>query len=792
MLKHYLQIGFRNFLKHKTSSLINALGLSIAIACCLFVFLFLRFFLTTDDFHEHGENIYAINRDLKLDGYNAIYAGVPDPLGSSLLEESTHVINMSRLQYGKAYVKFEEKVFDERIQFADPSFLDMFSFPLKWGSPKDLNQPNAVILSEKTSEKYFGDSNPVGYSISVKFFIKGQEKVESFVVKGVASEFPRNASFSFSMLMNYDKQFALGLHKPKDWSTANSATFIQLANPNQINLVKNQSKKYVSRYNQAQENSEANSLSFEPLKTCSLHSDNINNSIFNGTATAAFVTLSILAVLMLTMACINYMNIAMASASYRLKEIGVRKVMGSNRKQLVIQFFTENSIVCFIALLLGILWAEAFFLPGLNAMANKEMFFIEYSNNPNLYMFFGGVLVLTIIGGAGYPSFYISKFQPVSILKDKVRFGGKNLFRKALLGFQYFFAFVTIACAVILMQNNTYQTTIDWGYDEEQIITVKVNGKSNFEKLKNKIEDNPSITKISGANNHVGQSIWERTIEINKKKYVVDELNVGEQYLETMGIKVVKGRSFNDYRTSDQNQSVIVNNLFVKKMGWDNPLDKTFQIDKKNYHVIGEVKNFHYRDFGKKIGPLMIRTTKSDNFKYLCARVNNESLIEAGATIEAAWKKLFPNDPYNYFYQDTVFDRFYQGYSEVTTIITTAGMIAIFLAVIGLFGLSSLSIKSKFKEISIRKVLGGDWSHLAYILNKEFIVLLAISSLIAAPVSYFAVELLLSTLLLYTMPMTILPFVFTGFLLLMLSLIAVGGHVYRAVYSNPSESLRVE
>jgi putative ABC transport system permease protein len=792
MLKHYIKIGIRNFIKHKVSSLINAFGLSVAIGCCLFVFLYLSYFLNVDDYHHNAKSIFAINRNMDMTDYQKVYAGAPDPLGPVLLEESTQVINMSRMALSRGYVKFDDKVFDERLHFTDPSFLDMFTFPMKWGAAAGLNQLNAIILSEKTSKKYFGGLNPVGNTVSIKFFVDGIEKSEDFTISGVTEKLNKKSSFRYNILLNYEKQFSLGIDKPNDWSNANNVTFIQVLEPFQIDVVSAQANNYISRYNTAQDKYVVSEFVMEPLLTSSLHSQEIHNSIFSGTATAAIITLSILATLMLTMACINYMNIAVASAAYRLKEIGVRKVIGGDRKQLIIQFFTENAIVCFIAILLGILWAEIIFIPWLNGIAGSDFIAMNYTENVSLWIFLTSLFFLTILGGAGYPSFYISKFQPVSILKDKVKFGGKNMFRKFLLGFQYFFSFITIACAIVLIQNNEYQTTIDWGYEENQVISVKIKGASNFEQFKNEIATHSNVIQVSGAKQKLGSSYSETTIEIDKKKYVVNEMNVGWSYIETMGIKVIKGRSFDENRKTDLTNSVLVNQIFIEEMGWDNALGKSFQIDNQNYNVIGETVNFHYQNFGNKIGSLIIRITTPEHFRYISAKVPDGSLISEGKAIEASWKKIFPDDPYNFYYQNTVFDRSYEDYSQVTTIITSAGTIAIFLAMIGLFGLSSLSIKAKFKEISIRKVLGGTWQHLTYILNKEFIVLLLISSLLAAPLSYFAVELLLSTLLLYTMPMTLIPFFITGLLLLLLSMLAVGGHIFKAITSNPSDSLRTE
>jgi len=321
---------------------------------------------------------------------------------------------------------------------------------------------------------------------------------------------------------------------------------------------------------------------------------------------------------------------------------------------------------------------------------------------------------------------------------------------------------------------------------------VNVNGGSSYEVLKNAVERIASVNHVTGSEDHIGVSNSHVSVEIENTLHPSDQLSVGWDYLTTLGLQVLNGRDFDERRQTDATQAIIVNRSFSQYMGWKEPVGHEIKINDGRFYVIGEVKDFHYESFENKISPLVIRITEPQNYRFLSASIGSGDIKQLGAQIETEWKKLFPDEPCDYFYQASVFDNDFQQYDLVTGVLSTAGFIAIFLAVIGLYGLSSLSIKSRLKEIGIRKVLGGSLTHLGYILTREIVLLLSISSLVAAPISYFAVMALLDTITKYVMPMTFLPFLVTGILLLIMSIAAVASQVIRAYSTNPSNTLRME
>lgn len=792
MIKQFLLLGFRNFLKHSTSAIINALGLSLAISCGLFTFSFIDFFYHVDDFHEHGKEIFAVNRTVKFENKEVIQGGAPEPIGRRLQSDLSQVIANSRLTDHSAYVRFGENVFEEKIRFVDPSFLAMFSFPVRSGNTNLLEDPDEVVISTKMAEKYFGDFNPLGENLELKFFINGKEHIEPFRITGVAEEFPKNANLRFNFLINFEKLQNLGRFQSPKWSTMVNASFIQLSNPDQINEVKSHADEhYLGIYQESAGEEEVLTYQFEPLLTSSLNSENIRKSIFSGTSIAAFITLSILTILLMVLACINYMNIAIASASYRLKEIGIRKVMGSDRKAIILQFLSENLLVCLMALGLGILWTESIFLPGFRSIATIPMA-NHYLSNQNLWLFLTAILLVSVAGGSGYPAFYISRYQPVTILKGSLKFGGNNKFRKLLLAMQYFFSFITIMAAIVLLLNDRYQYGINWGYGKENVVVIKVQGKDNFQKLANTITEESEVLSVAGSQHHLGRTIGDVFYNIGDKKYSAKRLEVGPDYLTTLKVPLLEGRYFDKNIRSDRDRSILINEKLKTTMGWDEALGQTVEIDQKNYEVIGVVDDFHYLPFYARIRPVVISMAHGENYQYLSARIASDDPKATAESLKSSWYTLFPNDPYNHYYQDAVFDNSFRDLDMVSRILSTIAFAAIFLAAIGLFGLAAIHMRSKIKEVSIRKVLGSNIIELGVLLNREFIILVLLASLLAIPVSYYAVDALLATLTRYPMPETYWPYLVTCLLLLVMSLLAVSSHVYKAVRTNPAEILRNE
>ncbi|MFC1493396.1 ABC transporter permease, partial [candidate division KSB1 bacterium] len=414
MLKNYIKVAIRNLVRLKVYSFINILGLSVSIGCCIVFFLLLEKEYSSDRFHENADKIFLVGYTLQGDENGQRWGNSPLPIGPALESDFPQVERSVRIIGKNGVMQYQDKVFTESVRFVDPGFLEMFSFPLKYGSIAALSDINAVIIDQSISEKYFGEENPVGKDIVIIFDGKYRE---AFRIAGIAEKFPMNASFGFDILASSEKYFSLFDERSDNWEKLISATFIQVGRSADIRNISDQYQDYLERHNSVRIDRPIETLIFEPLPTLSWESQNIKNSISSGSTPEALIMLLIIGLLLLIVACFNYINIAIAAGGRRLKEIGIRKVIGGFRKQLIYQFLGENFIICIVALITGSVLAFYVFLPGLFSMmgSGEEFSLMEFFSNGNLWGFFFILLVLTGIGAGAYPALFISKFQPVNI-----------------------------------------------------------------------------------------------------------------------------------------------------------------------------------------------------------------------------------------------------------------------------------------------------------------------------------------------------------------------------------------
>ena len=449
MIKNYFKLGFRNLKKNKLSSSINILGLALAVGCCMVVFTFFDWSMHMDNFHRKLNNLFVIERVASQNGAQQLWGDSPSPMGPMLKSEFPQIKDAVRLSNTGVIIKRGDNVFNENLTFADNNFYTMFDFPVKWGNKVNFTDPDGIVLTERLSDKLFGKENPTGKTISVTFTKDSVQKVANFTVEGVFAKMPRETSFYFEAIVPFSKMIALGMDKPGSWDEHANITFIEAQDEAALPPIKSATDKYVKLYNAANPDNKIVGFNFQPLRTMNFHSYKVNNNQFNSTDIAAYIMLLVIGLATLLLVYFNYMNIAIAAASTRLKEIGIRKVMGSMRKQIIYQFITENFILCTIAILIGLAMAKAIFLPLFSTIVNVDLTENLFGN----YRTYAALLLLIIVsalGGAAYPSIYISAFNPINIMKGNSKTGSNNRFRKVLLGFQFFLTFLAISTALAL------------------------------------------------------------------------------------------------------------------------------------------------------------------------------------------------------------------------------------------------------------------------------------------------------------------------------------------------------
>ncbi len=787
MLRNYLTTALRNLRKNKLISFINIFGLSLALGCAITVFTFLEFAYTQDNFHEKRDKIYLVTNLVNRDGNPQQWGDSPAPIGPLLKEDYEQVTGMTRIDWRNCAMKYEDLVFTERVGFLDIDFFEMFDFPLKWGNYDNFNGETEIIISERVSEKYFGDENPVGRQVTMKF----PRNTLSFVIGGVFEQFPRNASFAvhiaapFNQIKQADPDF-----KEDDWKDFIGATFIELRDTEDFPTIDEGMTKYVEIQNKADFEWPAESYPLEPLTTLSLRSEYISGDVSGGSDAAGNTVMFLLGVFMLLLASFNYINTSIASGARRLKEIGIRKVLGGIRRQLIFQFIAENMIMTIMALLVGVLWAAILFVPGFESLFSVGLD-LDFTSS-RIWLFFIGIALLTGIASGAYPAFYISSFKPIVIFRGRQKIG-KNRFTKIFLTFQFILSLLLISGGIAFSLNASFIAKRDWGYSQEQVIAVPLVDSKDYIPLKSEFSQIPDIVSIAGSGNHAGRNTPLAVIETGGQKKEVRRIDAGENYVDLMELRLKDGRLLNPLSAEDQQENVVVNETFVDEFDIkDDPMQFTFRYDSALYNVVGVVHDFHYSHFYDKIQPLIMRVVPEEEYNYITVRTATGKSTAVFETLEEEWKGQFPDVPFLGFYQDEIWSWYFTGVKGHGQLLSAVAILSIILSCMGLFGLVSLNITFRIKEFSIRKVLGANTMNLTKVINRQFLVLLIIATILGVPLSFVAISGLMDTVYTYRMPDSPLPYVLATVLLFITSIATISSLILKVLRNSPADTLRSE
>lgn len=790
MFKNYFKISLRGLKKSPLNSFINIFGLAVAIGICIFVYAFARWTYSTDQFHEHKNSVYLVTFFADRDGTQQQYGTTPRPLGEMLKEDFAQIKNVCRVEDRNVVVKYDDNVFHERVRYADPEFLAMFSFPLKWGTAGSLADVNSIILSEKMAIKYFGDENPIGQDVLVKF---DQERGKAFKITGVAKEFPKARTISFDFLINFENLRAV---EPEydfhDWSSLVNATLIQVENPDDMKSIERGMEKYKLLQNKAvQEDMAISSFAFEPLATLHERTEHMRDHISRSTTSDSqtVIYFCIIGIFMLVLACLNYINIAIVSATKRLKEIGIRKSIGANRITVIVQFLSENLVITFFALIIGVILGLTVFIPGFEQMWHFSMGF--HLTDPVLWIYLPAILLITSIASGIYPSLYVSGFHVVGILKGSLKFGKKNALTKIFLGVQLVLACIFITSAVMFTQNSAYLAKRSWGYNQGEALYARVPDQAAYEKLAVLMAQQPDVLSLSGSSHHLGKNNATTLIHLPDREYEVDQLSVDAGYFETMGIPLLQGRVFNDHEGSDK-QAVVVNELLVTNMMWQHPIGQQFKIDSIQYEVVGVTKNFHNYDFYTPLKATIFTIADKEDYRYLSMKVREGSEIQTYKALQSNWAELFPETPFDGGFQEDVWGNYFHEIENHGKVWKVFAFIAVTLASLGLYGLMTLNIAGRIKEFSIRKVLGAGLKNITANITNQYVILFAVALTIGAPLSYLLIKILFEASFAYHMPVNFFGAAFAVVTLILVLLITVSTQIRIVFKSNPVDGLKAE
>ncbi len=787
MINNYFKTTLRSMMKNPLSSFINVFGLAVAIGVCTVVYAFIDFDYSIDRHHKNENEIYLATFFIDRDGKEEHYGLSPAPLGKLLKQDFSTIKSVCRIKDGNAVVKYEDHVFNEGIRLADPSFLELFTFPLKWGNASSLNDVNSIILSEFMSKKYFGDENPIGKQLLIKFT---ETKSKTFEVSGVLEKLPDARAVTFDFLINLENYDHFNsTFDFSDWTEFVTATLIYIPNANDVPAISEGMKKYEALQNEKERDWAISSSELIRFKDLHFRSRDIEKDISHDNFYEGRVILPIIGIFLIFLACFNYINIAVVSASKRLKEIGIRKVIGANRPKVIAQFLTENLALTLFALAIGVLMALTIMLPWFKGLSGMDLT-LSFTD-PRFWIFLAGLLVFTGLVSGIYPSLYISKFSVVTIFKGSVKFGKKNLMTKIFLGFQIILSCVGITVAVMFTQNSSHQKQRSWGYEQQGALYLFVPNESGFKQLYAGLSQNPNITHLSGSSHHLGNSRAVQIVRDEKREYEVSELAVDANYFETMGLEIIEGSTFDDGANTDQ-YTIIVNELMVESLGVESPIGHRVKIDSTNYRIAGVVKNFHFNNFYYENEPSIFTKAKKENYRFLSVRSEEGKEEEVFEAIRDQWINAFPETPFRGGYQEDVWGSFYEELNIQRVFTRNIAYIFIILTGLGLYGLVSLNVAGRIREFSIRKTLGARTKHIAYGIIKQYILLSIIALIFGAPISYLLAKANLD--LMYPDPR---PFGVDSVIIavIILCTVLVGVmlmQVRKVANSNPVEGLKTE
>jgi putative ABC transport system permease protein len=792
MFKSYLIIALRNLYKNKLYSLINIIGLGVAMAICVAAYVNYQFGRGIDNFHENAESTFVINSYATRGDQRVDYMFSPTPLAPAVHDDVPGVEKFVRVAVNGGSVRHGDLVFSETFYYVDEDFFKVLTFPLIRGTADVLSDRKSIVITDEIALKYFGNEDPIGKQMVI---CPDGENEFDFVVRGVIAAPGLQSSIRPTICLPYESQIELYGFNFDNWNDWTSAAFVQINPSTRPDQVEQQLAQYVGRTNEANSGFQVDGFYLTGLPQLAEFSQTNGGPFFSGMHPAAVYAPIIIALMVLLLACFNFINTAVAFAARRLNEIGVRKTLGAVRGQLVRQFIGENMVLCFIALLVAAVLAEIF-VPAYDSLWPELALSIDYSQNLDLVGFLVGLLLFTGLAAGAYPALYISSFNPVEIFKGKQKLVGTNPLIRILLTFQLALGMTVIIAAVVFARNAEFIETLDLGYSKENVVVVPIAGQEQYELMKSALEHHPGVVQIGGAAHVVGQGFYNVDAETGEYKTRIFGADVGENYIETMGFEIIEGRSFDINLATDVDGAVVVNESLVREFGWESienqRLRLAFTDSTLEYAVVGVVKDFLPFGIYTKVRPTLFRMKARDRYRYMVVRMSPGNTAEVSSFIETTWKERFPHRPYSGFWQDEVLAEPAQVNESIRLVFLYIAVLVIIISSMGLFALVSLNISRRTKEIGIRKTLGASVPHICYLIAKEFIMLMLIGGVIASALGYFMLNALMNSIWEYHIGFDAVPFLTALLLVFAVSVVTVGLKVVTAAHANPVEALRYE
>lgn len=799
MFKNYIRTALRNLRKNKLYSAINIFGLTVGLAACLLIGVYINHELSYDKFNKNADRIVRATMEYKRSETVNIVATTGTKVGPQFKRTFPAVEEYVRTFISSIVVKNGENIFEEpRVLFADDPFFKVFSFRLiKGNASTALDAPNKIVLTASVAKKYFGDEDAVNKTLNTM----GKE----FIVSAVCEDAPQNSQVKFDLVTQF-LNLSNGV-KEENWWSANWITYLLLRDGKSLPALQQQANEYMNtagvRTEARLEGSDYLRYDLQPLSKVHLYSS-LAGFEPNGSITYIYMFLAI-ALLILIIACANYTNLATAQSAGRSGEIGMRKVMGASKSQVFMQFIGESTVITLIAAALAFT-LSLFMVPYFNEVTGKQ-FTIDVLLQPiPIFALIAFCIVVSFFAGL-YPALVLSGTHIMGVLKKGFTFtGGNNMMRKTLIVAQFGISIFLIIYTVVIMQQMNYMQTKNLGYDKDHVVVLPIGGKmmKDFENLKNAIAQVPGVESVTASYETPENVGWGDGItamdERGKHEVSLNAMPVDLDFIKTMKMHLLAGRDFqqsdfasmdtaNDY--ANYHQSFIINEALAKKIGWapEQAIGKTIEKNATG-PVVGVVKDFNFSSLHEPIGPMLIFLGR-DYSKTFMVRIAGDDVKRTLGNLETMWKQRIPDRPFSYHFLDEDYNKLYQSEQRSAALFSVAAGLAIILACLGLFGLAAFTTVQRTKEIGIRRVLGANLSNITLLISGNFLRLVAIAILIAAPLAWWASNKWLQDFA-FRIPVQWYVFIITGLVTMLIALCTVGFHSAKAALTNPVKSLRTE
>jgi putative ABC transport system permease protein len=809
MFSNYLKIAWRNLLKNKTFSLINIAGLASGLACFILIVLYIHDELSYDRYHEKADRIYRVHSDIRFGGTDMNLSVTSDPMGATLKKDYPQVEQFARIYANEGAKLFKkENVFitEDRVAYADSTLFDVFTFPAVAGDPKTaLNEPNTVVINETTARKYFGSVDAaIGKTMECN-----DDRSKLYKVTAVIKDIPKNSHFTYDLFLSMDNvgyDFGNFLsHNFHTYIVLQPGTDPKVFAKNFTQVVEKyllpQARHFMKVESMSDFEKTGNKLAYSimPITDIHLYSDRLVELGVNGNIQYVYI-FGAVALFILLIACINFMNLSTARSASRAKEVGIRKVLGTEKKFLIRQFLTESILTSFIALLLAI-GASLLALSWFNNLAGKT-FQMKDLLQPGFLLFLAAMPVLVGVVAGSYPAFFLSSFKPIRVLKGKFNTGfSKSNLRSTLVVFQFFTTILLITGTIVIYKQLRYIQTTKIGFNKDQVLIVDnpSMGRSTAESFRTEVAKLNAVKSASFGgflpvtNSSRNDNTWStEAVMTEQNGFNMQNWRIDYDYIPTLGMEIVKGRNFSSQYGSDST-GLIINESTAALLGSGDPIGKKlYTSDGQNsivYTVIGVVRNFNYESLRKNVGPLCFRL---GNNRWVTAfRVETKDMKSLLAQVESTFKKMAPGMPFSYNFLDESFDRMYRDEQRIGRVAFSFSFLAILIACLGLFGLATYMAEQRTKEIGVRKVLGASVSSIVQMLSKDFVKLVLLACLFAIPLAWWAMREWLQSFA-YRVSIGWWVFAAAAGIALIITILTVSSQAIKAALTNPVKSLRTE